>query len=102
VVHAYENREGSMRQLAIRFQVSLSFVRDLILRYRATGDVRPKPHGGGYPAKPDAAGLATVRTVVHTHPDVTRQELCVQVAATRHIRLSQATMSRALMELEGV
>ena len=99
VVHAYENREGSMRQLATRFQVSLSFVRDLMTRYRTTGDVHPKPHGGGAPAQLDAAGLDTVRALVQAHPDGTLQERCEQLAATQRIHLSQATMSRALTKL---
>ena len=37
VVMAYEHREGSMRRLAKTFRVSLSGVRDLITRYRETG-----------------------------------------------------------------
>ena len=47
VVQAYENQEGSMRQLAARFRLSLSCGRDLLTRYRTTGSVAPKPHGGG-------------------------------------------------------
>jgi transposase len=47
IVQAYENHEGSMRQLATWFRVSLRCVRDLLTRYRATGDAAPKPHGGG-------------------------------------------------------
>src|ERR671925_609227 len=74
VVQAYENHEGSMRQLAARFRVSLRCVRDLLTRYRATGDVAPKPHGGGSPAKLDAAGLDTVRTLVQQAPDATLKE----------------------------
>ena len=46
IVQAYGHREGSMRQLATRFAVSLSVVCDLITRHRATGNIAPKPHGG--------------------------------------------------------
>jgi transposase len=95
VVHAYENREGSMRQLAVRFRVSLSWIRDLLMRYRATGDVAPKPHGGGHPAKLDAAGRDTLTTLVHATPDATLQALCTQLATTQQVTVSQATMSRA-------
>lgn len=48
---AYQAKEGSQRQLAERFKVSLSFVRDLMRHYRQTGSVEPKPHGGGATAK---------------------------------------------------
>jgi transposase len=46
VVHAYENHEGSRRPLAVRFRRSLRCGRDPLTRYRLTGDVAPKPHGG--------------------------------------------------------
>jgi transposase len=99
VVTAYENHEGSMRQLATRFRLSLSCVRDLLTRYRATGDVAPKPHGGGYPAKLDAAGLNTVQTLVQQDPDATLKELCMRLQATTQLTVSSATMSRILTKL---
>ena len=37
VIDAYKAKEGSQRQLAERFKVSLSFVKRLICRYRDTG-----------------------------------------------------------------
>ncbi|MGD1700346.1 helix-turn-helix domain-containing protein [Dapis sp. BLCC M229] len=47
VIRAYQNKEGSQRQIAQRFQVSLTFVRNLLRHYRNTGIVNPKQHGGG-------------------------------------------------------
>jgi hypothetical protein len=41
IVQAYTHQEGSMRQFATRFCVSLGGVRALLKRYRATGDVAP-------------------------------------------------------------
>jgi transposase len=99
VVHAYEHHEGSMRQLATRFRLSLSCVRDLLTRYRTTGDVAPKPHGGGYPAKLDAPRLDALKTLVHTTPDATLQELRTRLAATQQVMVSPATISRALTKL---
>lgn len=99
IVQAYENREGSMRQLATRFRVSLSCVRDLLTRYRTTGDVAPKPHGGGYPAKLDAAGRDALTILVHAAPDATLQELRRQLSTTPQVTVSQATISRALTKL---
>jgi transposase len=99
IVHAYENREGSMRQLATRFRVSLSCVRDLLTRYRATGDVAPKPHGGGYPAKLDATGCDALKALVYATPDATLQELRTRLAPTQQRTVSAATISRALTKL---
>jgi transposase len=99
VVRAYESHEGSMRQLAARFRLSLSCVRDLLRRYRATGDVAPQPHGGGYPAKLKATGLEALKTLVHATPDATLQELRVGLATTQQVTVSRATVSRALTKL---
>ena len=99
VVHAYEHHEGSMRQLATRFRLSLSCVRDLLTRYRTTGDVAPKPHGGGAPAKLKAAGLDALKTLVSATPDATLQELRTQLSTSQQVTVSPATISRALTTL---
>ena len=57
VGQADENHEGSLRQFAARFRLRLRGVRDLLTHYRPTGDVAPKPHGGGSPATIEATGL---------------------------------------------
>ena len=41
VIDAYNQREGAQRQLAKRFRVSLSFVENLLKRYRSDGTVEP-------------------------------------------------------------
>ena len=99
VVQAYENHEGPMRQLAARFRLSLSCVRDLLTRYRTTGDVAPKPHGGGYPAKLNTKGREALKTLVHATPEATLQELGAQLSTTQQVTVSPATISRALANL---
>jgi len=87
VVRAYENGQGSQRQLARLFGVSVSFVQNLLQHYRRTGSVRPKPHkvvagvklsilrGGG----PDAAAVARCFA----------REMCERLAAETHVTLVQ-------------
>ena len=60
IVDAYHAQEGSQRQLAERFKVSVSFVRNILSDYRQTGAVKPKAHGGGARAKITALDLPTV------------------------------------------
>jgi transposase len=88
-----------MRQLATRFRVSLRGVRDLLTGYRTTGDVAPKPHGGGSPAQLDAAGRDALTTLVHAAPEATLQELRRQWSTTPQVTVSQAPISRALTTL---
>jgi len=46
VVKAYKQGNTSIRKLAIRFDVSKSFVERLLKRYQLTGDIQPSPQGG--------------------------------------------------------
>lgn len=46
ILSAWQNQEGTQRDLAKRFPVSLSFIRDFLRRYRETGEIVPKPQGG--------------------------------------------------------
>ena len=100
VVQAYEDRAGAMRRLATTFRVSLSFVRRLLKQYRDTGSVAPKPHGGGYPAKVDARGLAVVQGLVQAAPDATLSELCQRFQEVSAVPISIATMSRVVAKLQ--
>ncbi len=69
IINAYEAKEGSQRKVAKRFQVSLSFVKRLISRYRDTGLVKPKSHGGGARAKITVSDLAQIKQLVEEQPD---------------------------------
>jgi transposase len=96
VVQADENGEGSMRQLAIRFRVSLSCVRRRLTHSRDTGRVAPQPDGGGAPANIEASGLEGVQALVPGAPDAPRRALCRRCAEPYQGRVRMATMSRVL------
>jgi transposase len=98
VVRAYERGEGSQRHLARVFGVSVSFVQDLLQRYRRTGSVQPQPHGGGNPGK-IGPHLAAVARWHHQQPDASLAERCERLAAEAAVRVSRTTMSRALRRL---
>lgn len=100
VIEAYKAKEGSQRQLADRFKVSLSFVRDLTRRYRSTGQVEPKPYGGGAVAKLAATQLPIVEQLVEAQPDALLWELCQRFAGQTNITVSVPTMHRAVQRLE--
>lgn len=98
VVHAYERGEGSQRDLARLFGVSLSFIQDLLQRYRQTGSVEPQPHGGGNPGK-IRPYLSAVEQLHQQHPDASLAERCEQLAATTPVHVGRTTMHRALKQL---
>lgn len=99
VIEAIDAKEGSQRQLAERFKVSLSFVRDLRRRNRETGTVEPKPRRGGTVPKLNASQLPIVEQLVKAQPDALLRELCERFAERTTIRVSLSTMHRAVEQL---
>lgn len=100
VIEAYQAKEGSLRQLAERFKVSLSFVRDLTRRYRETGQLVPrKAHRGGAKAKLGGAEVTVVEQLVTAQPDALLSELCERLAEKTEVTVSVATMHRTVVRL---
>jgi transposase len=98
VFAAWQRGEGSQAEVAARFSVSESFVRDLSRRFRQSGDVAAKPHGGGRQALADTASLACLGELVAAHNDATIQEHHRSLAAAGYTT-SQATVGRWLLRL---
>jgi transposase len=75
VVAACDARDATREQIAARFSVSVSWIRDLLKRRRETGSIAPKPHGGGRP--PAFAGEAAqrLRAAADAAADATLAEL---------------------------
>jgi transposase len=99
VIAAYQAKEGSQRQLAKRFKVSLSFIRDLTRRYRETSTVEPKPHGGGAVAKLGVPQLPVAKALVEAQGDALLEELCERFAEKTGVNISVSTMHRAIQSL---
>src|SRR4051812_6680988 len=75
VVAACDARDGAREQIAARFSVSVSWVRDLLKRRRDTGSIAPKPRGGGRAPAFDEAAEARLRQAVTADSDATLVEL---------------------------
>jgi transposase len=100
ITDTYFKEELSQRKLAKRFGVALSFVEKLLKQQRETGDLAPKPHGGGRTPKLNAAQLALVAALVEADNDATLEELCEQLQQRTTITLSRSTMGRILQQLK--
>jgi transposase len=95
IAAAVDHGEGSFRQIARRFRVSLSFLARLLRRRRQTGTLEPKPHGGGHPPALDHEGEERLRELVRQHPDATLDELRSQLG----VPCSRSALGRALERL---
>ena len=75
VVAACDARDGTREQIAARFSVSVSWIRDLLRRRHKTGSIAPKPRGGGRPPAFDAEAGGRLREAVRADDDATLEEL---------------------------
>src|SRR5262245_35063506 len=95
VLETVQRGEGSLRQIARRFLVSVSFVTRLLRTHRSTGALQPKPHGGGNPAVLTPEDLERLRELIRQQPDATLDECRQRLGAA----CSLMTISRALSQL---
>jgi len=93
VAQAVAQHEGSFRQLARRFCVSLSFITRLLALQRQTGSLAPRLHQGGPLPLLDAAALQRLQQRIHDQPDALLRELAQPLGC------SPTTVWRALRRL---
>lgn len=99
VIAAWEAQEGSQRQLAARFKVSLSFVYRVLHRYRADGQMDAKPRGATVQPKISDMDLEKLQKLVAENQDALLVELCECFTQQTGIKVSVPTMHRALQRL---
>ena len=95
VVAACDARDGTREQIAARFSVSVSWVRDLLRRRRETGSIAPRPRGGGRPPAFDAEAAGRLREAVRADDDATLKEL----AGASGVSCCASAVHRALARL---
>jgi transposase len=96
VWRAYEEGEESQPEVAERFGVSASFVRDVVRRVREAGSPEAKPHGGGRAPALDEEGLEALVRAVSETPDATLEELAGELRRERRLEVSRSAVWRAL------
>jgi transposase len=95
VVAACDARDGTREQIARRFSISVSWVRDLLKRRRETGSIAPRPRGGGRAPAFDEAAAERLRRAVRDDDDATLREL----AEAAGVACCPSAVHRALARL---
>jgi len=98
IIEAYEQGEGSQREIAERFKVSPGFIQNLLKLYRTEKTVVPKPHTGSYPPIL-TEHFPLIQKLVAEDNDATLAELCAEVEKRVGLCVSVSTMGRALQLL---
>lgn len=95
---AWQRGDGTQAQVAVRFQISASCLRDLSRRFRESGQVAAKPRGGGRRPLASAATLEQLAGQAAARNDDTIEEHRVSLAEAGY-HLSHTTVSRVLLQL---
>lgn len=94
VVDARKNEEGTIEEIAARFNVSTSSVKRWCRAERETGSPAPRPHGGGMPRSVDDEMLVFVVGMI---PDATIPEIAEAYFEAGGAPTSEASISRGLL-----
>ena len=107
IIDTVERGDGSLRQIARRFLVSLSFVTRLLQHYRTTGSLEPKPHGGGRRPALGPAQLKRLKALIKKTPDATLEELrqalgvdCSTMAIVRALKKLKITRKKKVLHAQ--
>lgn len=99
IIKAYENEEGSIRQLAKRFAIGSASVWRLLKRYQNKGELTPTSPPGRTPMI-DEKGLKLIYGLLQKDNDATLQELCNKFAEKTGMCVQIVTMHRACKRLK--
>ena len=100
IVQAYLAGEGSIREIAKRFLVSPTTVHQYLQLYKQKGSLLPKKCiVGRKPAVADKQ-LQLVETLLQTKSDLTLTELCTAFEKKIGIKVSSASMWRAIQKID--
>ena len=99
VVSAYENGVETILEVAERFEVSDSFIKKLLRRKRASGEIAPVGHRGGQPKRLSEKHRKWLLKTVLAAPDITLNDLRERLLAEHQIAASVPTLSRELHRL---
>ncbi len=100
VIDAWDAKEGTQRQLAERFRVSLSFVKRVLHRYRTSAQRAAKPRGATLAPTINDEALALLQSLIVDKPDSLLEQLCEQLEQRMQIKVSKPTMCRAVQRLQ--
>jgi transposase len=100
ILDVYQKENLSQRELAERFDVALSFIIKILKQKRETGDIAPKSHGGGNPARLRSEQYPLIAELIEAKNDMTIAELCAEFQQRLQLKVSRSTMGRAVQKLQ--
>lgn len=99
IVSAYDRGEGSVRDLAERFNVAPNTVQNYLTRRRRTGDLAPSPHRGGPPRLLTPKHERVLLALLRARNDRTDREYARLLLRRTGVHVSPRTVNRAWKRL---
>jgi transposase len=99
VIAAVQRGDPTIEEVAASFGVGQTFVKKMLRQHRETGDLRPRPHGGGQTARLSDRHLKSPRREVEHNRDKTAAALRDHLEERAGVSVSLPTVSRALQRL---
>lgn len=99
VVVAVDAGDTTQAAVAMRFAVSVSWVKKLLRQRRRVGHVEPLGHHGGARRRLDERALEAVRLAVIAQPDIALEELRRHLRRRQSVRVSVPTLCRVVEAL---
>lgn len=99
IIKAREEEQKTYQELADDFHVGIATVKRLFWLFNKTGEVKPRPHGGGRQPSLDDDALEVVRVIVSEKPDLTESEIREELRKRAKIDVSRSTIGRVLRRL---
>ncbi len=96
ILTAWKDKEGSQRELAKRFKVSLAFIRDFLRRYRETGEIAARKQGGDQRSKVKGKAQELLQEIVSKQNDVYLREIQSELKEKLTIQVSTSSLCRTL------
>ena len=99
LLEAHDRGEGSLRQLAQRFGVSVPWAWKISRQRRRSGQMERVEQRHGPPSRMTAAVQASLRGLVREQPDLTLMELQQRLWVSERVRVSFQHLWRVLQNM---
>jgi len=96
ILSAWQNKEGTQRELAKRFKVSLSFLRDFFRRYRETAQIAARTQGGAPRSELKGKEEELLKIIVTEQSDIYLREIQEEKKERQGIEVSISSLSCTL------
>lgn len=98
IVAAYQAGEGTLREIAERFQVGSASVTRLLRLERETGSIEPKTYTRTAETRVRAEDIPLLKSWLSENPSLTQDELARRYERETGRAVSQRTISRVLSQ----